>query len=145
MVCSQVPVEVAVWGLGSYRLKGVTELMRVVQVLPVALERRMDHLPRGALNRVSLCGFVVACVCVGVNPTGLCQLLNLGLCAGCASMWHFNQLICCGIPATHAITCCSCAKTSQLHLVPTCQCYPALLHHVVHPNSSCTHPHTQPW
>lgn len=48
----QVPVEIAVWSLGSYRLKGVTELMRVVQVVPVSLERRMYPLTHGALNKV---------------------------------------------------------------------------------------------
>ena len=47
-----VPVDVGVWSIGSFRLKGVAELIRVVQVLPISLKYRMEHLPRGALNKV---------------------------------------------------------------------------------------------
>ncbi len=48
----QVPVEVCVWSLGSFRLKGVTQLMKVVQLVPRALERRIDYLQKSMLNKV---------------------------------------------------------------------------------------------
>lgn len=41
---TQVPVGVCIWSLGSFRLKGVPELMRVVQVVPASLERRVHLL-----------------------------------------------------------------------------------------------------
>ena len=50
---TQVPVEVSVWSLGSYRLKGVAELMEIIQVIPTALEMRISYQQqRGALNKV---------------------------------------------------------------------------------------------
>ena len=52
MLVPTVPVDVGVWSMGSFRLKGVAELIRVVQVLPLSLKYRMEHLPRGTLNKV---------------------------------------------------------------------------------------------
>ena len=53
-----VPVEVAIWSLGSFRLKGVPELMKVVQILPTSLEGRVQlHSKKGALQKVSQVSF----------------------------------------------------------------------------------------
>lgn len=47
------PTDVSLWSLGSFRLKGLTELMRVVQMVPTSLEGRMSALPKGgALDKV---------------------------------------------------------------------------------------------
>eukprot|EP00798_Chlamydomonas_sp_ICE-L_P026805 gene26805-4399_t len=46
-----VPVKVAVWSVGAFRLKGIAELMKVVQVLPESLKFRLDHLPKGTLDK----------------------------------------------------------------------------------------------
>jgi len=47
-----LPTDISVWSLGSFRLKGVTELMRVVQIMPMCLEGRLDHMPKGLLDKV---------------------------------------------------------------------------------------------
>ncbi|KAG2425877.1 hypothetical protein HYH02_014940 [Chlamydomonas schloesseri] len=46
-----VAVDVAIWSLGSFRLKGVTEPIKIVQVLPVSLEGRLSILNKAGLNR----------------------------------------------------------------------------------------------
>ncbi|GLI69538.1 hypothetical protein VaNZ11_014183 [Volvox africanus] len=46
-----VSVEVAIWSLGVFRLKGVTEPIKIVQVLPVELEGRLAILNKAGLNR----------------------------------------------------------------------------------------------
>ncbi|KXZ45231.1 hypothetical protein GPECTOR_57g521 [Gonium pectorale] len=46
-----VSVEVAIWSLGAFRLKGVTEPIKIVQVLPSSLEGRLSLLNKAGLNR----------------------------------------------------------------------------------------------
>lgn len=60
-----VPIEISLWSLGSFRLKGVTELMRVVQMVPASLEGRLNHLSKGALDKVCVTYYLfVVCLCV---------------------------------------------------------------------------------
>ncbi|GLC50813.1 hypothetical protein PLESTB_000434900 [Pleodorina starrii] len=46
-----VAVEVAIWSLGVFRLKGVTEPIKILQVLPTQLEGRLALLNKAGLNR----------------------------------------------------------------------------------------------
>ncbi|GIL74897.1 hypothetical protein Vretifemale_4728 [Volvox reticuliferus] len=46
-----VSVEVAIWSLGVFRLKGVAESINIVQVLPMELEGRLAILNKAGLNR----------------------------------------------------------------------------------------------
>ncbi|MEW5309602.1 MAG: hypothetical protein WDW38_001480 [Sanguina aurantia] len=66
-----IPVGVSVWNMGAFRLKGVTELMKVVQLVPMELEGRLKVLPSGALNKLVVLkhervgGWVMVVVLVG--------------------------------------------------------------------------------
>ncbi|GAX81538.1 hypothetical protein CEUSTIGMA_g8966.t1 [Chlamydomonas eustigma] len=44
-------IEVAIWSLGSYRLKGVSELVKVVQIVPAFLEGRIKLHQKVPLNK----------------------------------------------------------------------------------------------
>mmetsp|Transcript_22804 Transcript_22804/g.59590 ORF Transcript_22804/g.59590 Transcript_22804/m.59590 type:complete len:2664 (-) Transcript_22804:127-8118(-) len=79
---AKVPVDVSAVALGVYRLKGVTELVHVVRVMPVSLERPAIH------HRSQLEGKTT---CVSYNPTQL----------GSATIWlpEVRQLNCCASTA----------------------------------------------
>jgi hypothetical protein len=62
----QVPVDVCVWSLGSFRLKGVPELMKVVTVVPADLERRVTLL--AGIRQVGEGSGNGAAVCLGTTP-----------------------------------------------------------------------------